>query len=187
MDRRLRRLLDRLLPVGPRSVLWGAHCWLIHPWFVAAGWWRLYGFPWDPRLWCAFWLHDAGYLLQWCRKMDDAAGERHPESGAAIMAFLYGSEWAEFCLLHSRFYSRTLGKPVSRLCYADKMAICLTPAWLFVWSARLSGELDEYRELVKHGKYQGMNRDSDNPYQWHRNVQSSLRNWLAKEIGYVGT
>jgi len=46
-------LLPRLfrLPMGTKSVLFGAHCFFIHPWFVAAAWWKLYGFPFDPRLW----------------------------------------------------------------------------------------------------------------------------------------
>ncbi len=29
--------------VGTRSLLFGAHQFAIHPWFVAAAWWRLYG------------------------------------------------------------------------------------------------------------------------------------------------
>jgi hypothetical protein len=31
------------MTVGTRSVLYGAHQFAIHPWFVAAAWWRLYG------------------------------------------------------------------------------------------------------------------------------------------------
>ena len=37
------------MKIGTRSVLFGAHQFATHPWFVAAAWWRLYGFPWDPR------------------------------------------------------------------------------------------------------------------------------------------
>jgi hypothetical protein len=48
--------------VGTKSVLFGAHCFFIHPFFVAFGWWIAWGFPWDPRLWAAFFLHDLGYL-----------------------------------------------------------------------------------------------------------------------------
>lgn len=44
--------------MGTRSILYGAHCWFIHPWFVARAWWKLFGFPVDPRLWLCFWLHD---------------------------------------------------------------------------------------------------------------------------------
>src|SRR5690348_11894818 len=46
--------------IGTKSVICGAHCFFLHPWFVALAWWKLYGFPWDPRLWFAFWLHDLG-------------------------------------------------------------------------------------------------------------------------------
>ena len=42
--------------VGTKSVLFGAHCFFIHPFFVALGWWDLGQFPWDPRLWAAFFL-----------------------------------------------------------------------------------------------------------------------------------
>jgi hypothetical protein len=35
---------------------------LVHPFFVAYAWSRLFGFPWDPRLWLAFFVHDLGYL-----------------------------------------------------------------------------------------------------------------------------
>lgn len=49
------------LPVGTKSVLFGAHCFLIHPLFVAAAWTKLYGFPRDIRLWAAFFVHDLGY------------------------------------------------------------------------------------------------------------------------------
>jgi hypothetical protein len=30
------------MKLGTKSVLFGAHCFLLHPWFVAAGWWKLY-------------------------------------------------------------------------------------------------------------------------------------------------
>lgn len=49
------------IPVGAKSILWGAHCWFIHPCFVAWAWWRLYGFPRDARLWVAFFVHDLVY------------------------------------------------------------------------------------------------------------------------------
>jgi hypothetical protein len=40
--------------VGTKSVLFGVHCFLIHPFFIAAGWLRTLGVPWDLRLWVAF-------------------------------------------------------------------------------------------------------------------------------------
>jgi hypothetical protein len=38
------------MKVGTQSVLFGAYCFVIRPFFGAA-WWRLYGFPRDTRLW----------------------------------------------------------------------------------------------------------------------------------------
>lgn len=88
--------------VGTRSVLFGAHCFLIHPWFVALAWWRLYGFRTvedphvgavslrDPRLWLAFVVHDLGY---WGKpNMDGDEGELHPVWGARVMSRLFDAE-----------------------------------------------------------------------------------------------
>lgn len=85
MLQNLLKALDNRLPVGPRSVLFGAHCWFIHPWFVALAWHKLYGFPTDPRLWVAFFVHDLGYLFQWCSNMDGPEGEEHVHFGANLM------------------------------------------------------------------------------------------------------
>lgn len=48
--------------VGTKSVLFGAHAFWLHGFFVAAGWVKLYGPPWDVRIWLSFFLHDVGYL-----------------------------------------------------------------------------------------------------------------------------
>src|SRR5882757_8921986 len=76
-----------IVTIGTKSVLFGAHCFFLHPWFVAAGWCKLYGFPWDPRLWVAFFVHDLGYLGK--PNMDGPEGESHPEFGAKVMGFLF--------------------------------------------------------------------------------------------------
>lgn len=64
---------EHVMKVGTKSVLFGAHCFFIHPWFVALAWWRLYGFRGvedryvgrvsllNPRLWLCFFTHDLGY------------------------------------------------------------------------------------------------------------------------------
>lgn len=75
------------MKIGTKSVLFGAHQFLIHPLFVAAAWWRLYGFPRDPRLWVAFFIHDLGYIGK--PNMDGPEGEAHPELGARIMGELF--------------------------------------------------------------------------------------------------
>ena len=74
--------------VGTKSVLFGVHAVWIHPFFVAWAWWRLFGFPWDSRLWLAFLLHDIGYLRK--REMDSFEGEQHVVLGGRIMGWLFG-------------------------------------------------------------------------------------------------
>lgn len=128
--------------VGTKSVLFGYHAFWLHPFFVAEAWRRLYGFPRDLRLWACFLLHDIGYLGK--SNMDGADGETHPAVGAKIIGALFGQEWHDFCLFHSRHYAAAQGKPTSRLCVADKLAFTLYPTWLCVLLCRLSGEMSEY-------------------------------------------
>jgi len=96
------------MKIGTRSVLFGAHCFFIHPWFVAAAWWKLFGFPWDPRLWVAFAVHDIGY---WGKpNMDGEEGEMHPMTGAKIMGWLFDStNW------NSSWFSKTIGRLLDRM------------------------------------------------------------------------
>lgn len=79
------------MKIGTRSILFGAHCWFIHPWFVAAAWSKLYGFPTDLRLWVAFFVHDLGY---WGKpNIDGDEGESHPILGARIMSRFDGRRY----------------------------------------------------------------------------------------------
>ena len=71
------------MKIGTKSVLFGAHCFLLHPFFVAIAWIKLYGFPFDPRIWIAFFVHDLGYFGK--PNMDGEEGETHVEFGAKIM------------------------------------------------------------------------------------------------------
>lgn len=254
------------LEIGTRSLLFGAHQFLIHPWFVAEAWRRLFGFPWDPRLWVLFFVHDLGYLGK--PNMDGPEGEQHPRLGARIMGALFDrgvdietgkwevvkdaegdawrvrwslpdsegrylwvrhyivgqlspgwceaaaerdaaemnrkcrvpsdhpnghtaplsttrprSFWHDMALYHSRFLSKQAGKPVSRLCYADKLAICLTPAWLYLPLVRLSGEIHEYmrRSEQKEGqKYDSMVIYSDSQRQWYENMRDYILRWVEE-------
>lgn len=190
------------MTVGTRSVLFGAHQFLLHPWFVAWGWWRLFGFPFDPRLWVAFFVHDLGYIGK--PNMDGHEGEKHPEFGARIMSRLFDRResaehterlgklfspgpWGRFSLYHSRFYARRHKAEPSRLCYADKLSIVLTPAWLYLPMARRTGELAEYMAPKHHeagGKYEGeRHRYTATPEDWYRSVQEFLERWIADELG----
>lgn len=157
--------------VGTKSVLFGAHQFAIHPWFVAAGWYKLYGFPWDPRLWVAFFVHDIGYFGK--PNMDGPEGELHPYTGAKIMR-VFGEHWYEFTLYHSRFLAKAQSKQPSRLCIADKLAITLTPSWLYVPMACLSGEIWEYRQNAARDN-EGLLTTSH--WSWHKGVREYCRKW----------
>lgn len=200
-------LLPKLLPVGTRSVLYGAHCWFIHPFFVALAWTRLYGLPTDLRLWLAFFTHDLGYLFLWCENIDGPEGERHVEWGANLMGRLFGEEWRDLCLYHSRFRAKQDGKPYSKLCVADKLATALEPWWLYLPRVILSGEIHEYMALAAgncvgsvgsaksnnsklkseiNSKYKGEpNREyvtsqleTGTIRGWHRGMTAYLRDWV---------
>ena len=167
--------------IGTKSVLFGAHCFFLHPWFVAMGWWKLYGFPFDPRLWCAFFLHDIGYLGK--PNMDGKEGEAHVEFGTKVMAFIFGQKWGDFCRYHSRFYAKKDGRNPSLLCIADKLAITLTPAWLYLPMVNWTGEIKEYMAMsVQNGntKYAFMSIDHKSQREWYANMQAYLVRWVAE-------
>lgn len=169
------------MTVGTRSVLYGAHCFFIHPFFVAWAWWKLYGFPLDPRLWVAFFVHDLGYLGK--PNIDGPEGQDHVFLGAKILGWLFDFEalksgprwivgplndflwfcrerriisgksrfgsdgsWYCFSFYHSRSIAERYGVEPSRLCYADKLATCLEPRWLYMLRVRATGEVEEYVE-----------------------------------------
>jgi len=180
--------------IGTKSVLFGAHCFFFHPWFVAAAWWKLYGFPWDPRLWVAFFVHDLGYLGK--PNMDGPEGESHVELGARIMGWLFdrprvlsrdecpsdgefiyrmwNRKWHDFSLYHSRFYAKKDGRKPSQLCMADKLSIAMTPAWLYLPMVKATGEIREYMALAK-----SRNSTSDERT-WYRDVQDYVRRWVQE-------
>ncbi len=156
------------MKVGTKSVLFGYHCFFLHPLFVAYAWLRMHGFrrvkigerryanapaSWkravhtsilDYKLWWAFCLHDIGY---WGKpNMDGPEGERHPEMGARIMRRKFGEPWGELCLYHSRFYARRDQREPSALCFPDKTAYLYYPTWLIVWLCSWTGEINEYMQ-----------------------------------------
>src|SRR5437868_6582638 len=91
--------------VGTKSVLFGAHCFGIHFLFIALAWWKLYGFPWDPRLWLAFYLHDVGYLQ---KPYMDRAAERQAggDKFTAEESVLLGSHNPNLWLQGLKSYTR---------------------------------------------------------------------------------
>ena len=208
------------MTIGTKSVLYGAHAFWLHPWFVAVAWWQLYGFPWDPRLWVALFVHDLGYLGK--PNMDGDEGEQHPLFGARVMALFdghwwretrlllnidqtfwasrYGTlnmgRWARFSLLHSRYFAKRLLLQPSRLCIADKLALALTPGWLYLPMVRATGEIDEYmaQAVYRAKSNEALSEDerravvSGDQQRWYGGVQAYLRRWVAEhKDGQVDT
>lgn len=192
------------MKVGTKSVLFGAHCFIIHPFFVLTAWWKLYGFPWDPRLWVAFFVHDLGYFGK--PNMDGKEGETHVELGADIMFWIFDAPkvifcknahqipdeklffWANFTKYHSRFYAKRDGVNPSKLCVADKLAICLEPSWLYLPRVNASGEIKEYMKLAQNRKYEGepvskyesMKLSTKSQKDWFVAMTSYLRRWVEE-------
>ena len=166
------------MKVGTKSLLFGAHQVFIHPLFVAIAWWKLYGFPWDPRLWVAFIIHDWGYWGQ--PNMDGPEGELHPVWAGDVMAKWFGEEWGEFCHWHSRFLAKQDGVNPSRLCAVDKLAVALEPWWLYLPRAILSGEIHEYMHeaTIATGKYYKMGVSTVNYREWFADLCDYLRRWV---------
>jgi hypothetical protein len=159
------------LRVGTKSVLFGFHQFLIHPAFVTVAWWMQNGIPLDPRLLLAIFVHDIGYLGK--PNMDGPEGETHPEVGARIMR-IFGQDWSDLVLLHSRFYCKRLGRPYSRLCRADKLAIMLYPRWLWKLLVTASGEIDEYLFAER---YKATMHGGDLNTKWEM-MRINLAQWL---------
>lgn len=173
------------MKIGTKSVLFGAHAFWLHPWFVAAAWWKLYGFPTEPWLWIAFFVHDLGY---WGKpNMDGPEGERHPYLGAQIMAWLewklwkwrlkkrITGKWSNEVLFHSRYLARQFRSVPSDLCWADKLATALIPWWIYLPMTLLTGEIHEYIENPKdHSDLASSYPDR----QWSGATWSEARRWF---------
>lgn len=185
------------MKIGTKSVIFGAHCFALHPWFVALAWWKLFGFPWDPRLWVAFFVHDLGYFGK--PNMDGPEGETHVELGAKIMSFLFDwndfhnwrilpdgtaiGPWGQFSLFHSRYYAKLNGKSVSKLCFADKLSFCLTPAWLYLPMVNWTGEIHEYLDRAKTADSDHWKAvTSGDQKLWHSQLVSYMKRWVNEHV-----
>lgn len=121
--------------------------------------------------------------------MDGQEGDLHPYLGADIMGVIFGWEWFNFCLSHSRFLAKKRCQPYSRLCVADKLSVAMEPAWLYLPRARASGELYEYMSLAggkDDSKYKGEPNDKyvhmkileGTPEAWFDAVCHYLKQWV---------
>jgi hypothetical protein len=148
------------MSVGTKSLLFGVHQIIIHPITVLLAWIYIFKcFPSFKELVCII-IHDWGYFGK--TNMNDEDGEKHVELGARIASYLFGSEYADLCLFHSRHYARKFNKQPSKLCWADKFSLCFEFWWTYLPRAWLSGELSDYRMMaVRAGNisYSSSNRE----------------------------
>lgn len=132
------------LPMGTKSLLVGVHQFAWHPVTVYVAWCKLYGHRPTWREAVCIIVHDWGY---WgCDDMDGDDGELHPYVGAKIAKFLFGDAYHELVLNHSRFLCKSRDVEPSKLCWADKVSMFYDPMWFYLFRARLTGELAQYRK-----------------------------------------
>lgn len=135
------------MTTGTKSLLFGVHQFAWHPVTVWIAWLRLYREAPSWRVTACIVFHDWGY---WgVKEMDGPDGEYHPTLGARIAHRLFDEstsyEWHDFCLHHSRYLSQKLGVEPSKLCWADKFSMLHDWQPFYLFRARLSGELAQYR------------------------------------------
>ncbi len=191
------------MEIGTKSLLLGAHQFVLHPLFTAAGWIGCYGFclrgySWWRLIIC-FVIHDWGY---WgCSNMDGDEGEGHPrwaalrawkyldgvDVGLAIVkaagpardfSLMFKNEYYNLCLYHSRFYAIGQRHLPSDLCWADKLGTTYMSTWLWVFLTTLTGEVTEYMSAPKHVQVVG---DTKNPYVYFEAYKKYIKEKL-KEV-----
>lgn len=163
---------------GTKSILFGVHQFLWHPFTVWLAWIYLNRtFPTWRECVCIV-IHDWGY---WGKEnMDDEKGETHPELGARIAHRLFDSSdeklnegaYGCLCLYHSRHYARKDDSEPSQLCWADKYSIHFEPWWFYLPRAWLSGELQEYRTIADKA---GLVPKEKTHREWYALIQAKLK------------
>ena len=119
--------------------------------------------------------------------MDGFEGEQHVVLGGRIMGWIFGPEWRDFTLCHSRHWAKRVGKRYSKLCLADKLAFVLTPAWLYLPMARMSGELWEYMRVAatrqpgeRFSEPELILLHSSDPRVWLEGLKSYTLRWVER-------
>src|SRR5574343_1645186 len=141
------------MTIGTKSLLFGVHQIFIHPIFVLLGWSalygirdtiRVYGFIWFLKLLVCIVIHDWGYFGK--PNMDGEEGKLHPALSEKIADYLFGKEFGDLTGCHSKSYAKLTGRKPSALCWADKLAFCIQPFWMYNLMAGSTKECDEYIE-----------------------------------------
>jgi hypothetical protein len=152
------------IKIGTKSLLFGVHQIFIHTYLVTKSWKILYRkLPTFKEFICIM-IHDWGY---WgCPNMDGAEGDKHPETGAKIANRLFGKQYGDLCLYHSRHYAKRNNVEPSKLCWADKYSTCLEPKKFYLFRARLTRELNEYRLQSANAGFCSLNETDEDWFDW---------------------
>jgi hypothetical protein len=166
------------MKIGTKSLLFGIHQVFWHPYVVYKAWKYLYGHPTWKELVCIF-IHDWGY---WGRaNLDGDEGIMHPQLGATIAYKLFGTEYFDLCIGHSRsFVEKTHNIfKVSKLCWADKLSFIFEPRWFYLLRSKLSGELMEARLLSRETAQCPLVASNK---EWFETMLEYFRNSIPQEI-----
>lgn len=141
------------MKLGTRSLLFGVHQVVWHPYTVLRAWIALFGWPSFAEF-VAIFFHDWGYFG--LPNMDGPEGKLHPARSAAIIRWLFRfsrvSALASYEVRrHSRCYCAKHDLTESKLCAADKLCVQFDPEWFYLLRAHLSGEIHEYKANAKKG------------------------------------
>ena len=161
--------------VGTKSILFGVHQFLIHPYFVVKAWRIIYHRGPSLNEFRAIVTHDLGYWGS--PNMDGEEGEKHPQIAAnwwLKKGTYIGDFVAKEILGHSRFYAAHEGIGLSNLFRADKLSYALYPRWLYLLLGNLSGEIHEYMRQARNGKYRKHSRNGTSQVSWLVEMQAHI-------------
>lgn len=109
---------------GIRTFLIGYHNPIIHTYYVTKAWKIIFKKYPNSREFICILLHDIGYIIQSQSNVSDEK-DVHPLLGSKICGYLFGQEYYNFCIGHSRAYAKKKNVLISSLCYADKYSVLL--------------------------------------------------------------
>lgn len=167
------------MKVGRKSLLFGVHNIIWHPITVYVAWVKLYKeYPTWREAFCIL-IHDWGYWK--CNDMDGKDGQEHPYAAACILRRLgWEDKYIKLCMFHSRtFANNHMAKP-SKLCWADKLSMCYDPVGFYLFRARLSGELKEYRSM---SAASGLCSIQQSDKEWFRCIRDFLSEQGIQGVG----
>jgi len=160
---------------GLRSVIFGMHNPIFHGFFVTIAWIKIYHEIPSIREMICILFHDIGYIKQ---DIIDGTEDKHPEMGAKICGQIFGKEYYNLCISHSRDYATKNNLSLSKLGYADKYSVFVTPNLFYLIVGHLGGEANIEYEDTKNMRW-GIKRIDiirKNYKTWWNNNYKDIRN-----------